>query len=137
MAGMRSCLLCLILLSRPAPSGLMFLKKYFAERRQGFCENSSNRYIKISKYREEYQMSLEISRVYFSDSWQYWSNPYALTTAALFCFGQLVFKLVIGRTVSVFALPVVTEPSHRWRQKSESFVSRRKRAVQLFADNLS
>jgi len=82
-------------------------------------------------------MSLEISRVYFSDIWQYWSNPCALTTAALFCFGQLVFKPVIGCTVSVFALPIVTESSHRWRQKSESCVARRKRAVQLFADKLS
>jgi len=83
MAGTRSCLLPMtdIIISSSSLRSSV-LKKYFAERRQGLCENSSNKYINISKYREECQMSLEISRVCFSNSWQCWSNSCALTTSA-------------------------------------------------------
>jgi hypothetical protein len=87
-----------------------------AEHRQGFREKSWNKQIKILKYREKFQISLEISREFLSGNWQYWSNLRALPIASLFCFGQFVFKVIFSCIVSVFvsycysaASPVATE----------------------------
>jgi hypothetical protein len=53
------------------------------------------------KYREKFQISLEISREFLSGSWQYWSILRALPTASLFCFVQFVFKVIFSCIVSV------------------------------------
>jgi hypothetical protein len=87
-----------------------------AEHRQGFREKSWNKQIKFLKYREKFQISLEISREVLSGNWQYWSNFRALPTASLFCFGQFVFEVIFSCIGSVFvsycysaASPVATE----------------------------
>jgi hypothetical protein len=72
-----------------------------AEHRQGFREKSWNKQIKILKYREKFQISLEISREFLYGNWQYWSNLRAVPAASLFCFGQFVFKVIFSCTVSV------------------------------------
>lgn len=41
--------------------------------------------IKILKYSEKFQVYLEISRVFLSGSWQYWSNGRGLPTVNLCC----------------------------------------------------
>jgi hypothetical protein len=94
----------------------VFPKQGSAEHRQGFREKSWNILLKILKYREKFQISLEISRGFLYGNWQYWRNLRALPTASLFCFGQFVFKVIFSCTVSVFvsycysaASPVTTE----------------------------
>jgi hypothetical protein len=99
----------------PSPRSV-FPNQGSAEHRLGFRDKSWNKQIQILKYREKFQISLEISREFLSGNWQYWSNLRAVPTASLFCFGRFVFKVIFSCIVSVFvsycysaASPVATE----------------------------